>query len=64
MSDYSRAYLLESVIRLSDALNTLRGSSMHYIDKGDTTRGEQVAGLAERLTAIIKDATEIIKADK
>jgi hypothetical protein len=59
VSDYSRAYLLESIIRMMDAVNTLRGSSVHYIEKGDTENGAKVAGLAERLSEIIKDATEI-----
>lgn len=64
VSDYSRAYLLESIIRMMDALNTLNGSALHFIHNGDTENGEKVTALTERLSAIIKDATDISKRTK
>lgn len=64
VTDYSRAYLLESIIRMMDALNTLNGSALHFIHNGDTENGEKVTGLIERLSAIIKDATDISKKTK
>ena len=64
VSDYSRAYLLESLIRLLDTEKSLTLSAMYYAEKYETGKAEQVTKLGERISEIITEISDMLAKDK
>ena len=64
VSDYSRAYLLESLIRLLDTEKSLTLSAMYYAEKYETSKAEKVTALGEKISEVITEISDMLAKDK